>query len=101
MKESSATPTVSFDYALLGDGDVIETQEAFKAACDVGISSMVLDIWAESSPDLGNGFLASFTSINVVSYSNTKTNKKPQSLQGIHSRCPKHEVWQGDRSSSE
>ena len=33
-KESSATPTISFDDAFLSDGEEVETQEAFEAAGD-------------------------------------------------------------------
>ena len=42
MKESSATPTISFDYAFLGDGDEVETQKALEAAGDGAIKLLVV-----------------------------------------------------------
>ena len=41
-KESRGTPTISFDYAFLSDGDEIETQEAFEAAGDGAIKLLVV-----------------------------------------------------------
>ena len=41
-KESSGTPTISFDYAFLSDGNEIETQEAFEAAGEGAIKLLVV-----------------------------------------------------------
>ena len=42
MKESSATPTISFDYTFLGDGEEVETQEAYEAAGESAVKLLVV-----------------------------------------------------------
>ena len=42
VKESSATPTISFDYAFLSDGEEIETQEAFEAAGEGAVKLLIV-----------------------------------------------------------
>ena len=41
-KEWGGTPTISFDYAFLSDGDEIETQDAFEAAGEGAIKLLVV-----------------------------------------------------------
>ena len=41
-KESSATPTISFDYAFLSDGEEVETQEACEAAGESAVKLLVV-----------------------------------------------------------
>ena len=42
VRESSSTPTVSFDYASLSDGEEIETQEAYEAAGESAVQLLVV-----------------------------------------------------------
>ena len=41
MKESSATPTISFDYAFFSDGEEVESQEAYEAAGETALQLLV------------------------------------------------------------
>ena len=42
VKESSATPTISFDYAFLSDGEEVETQEAYEAAGESAVKLLIV-----------------------------------------------------------
>ena len=42
VKEPSATPTISFDYALLSDGEEVETQEAYEAAGESAVKLLIV-----------------------------------------------------------